>query len=112
MILVCPRPAVWHEIYRRCDQAWSESGSAMHSEGIANGFGADAKGRCDGLIAIATNLFFCWPEPFYQPATLIIHTARIARAVQRAVRSQFDATSFATNSGGCPSRSSRACSGI
>ena len=26
MILVCPRPAVWHEIYRRCDQAWSESG--------------------------------------------------------------------------------------
>ena len=88
------------------------SGCTMHSEGIANGLGADAKGRCDGLIAIATNLFFCWPEPFYQPATLIIHTARIARAVQRAVRSQFDATSFATNSGGCPSRSSRACSGI
>jgi len=26
MILVCPRPAVWHEVYRRCDQAWSESG--------------------------------------------------------------------------------------
>ena len=88
------------------------SGCAMHSEGIANGLGADAKGRCDGLIAIATNLFFCWPEPFCQPATLIIHTARIARAVQRAVRSQFDATSFTTNSGGCPSRSSRACSGI
>ena len=29
------------------------SGCAMHSEGIANGFGADAKGRCDGLAALA-----------------------------------------------------------
>ena len=35
-----------------------------------------------------------------QLATLIIHTARIARAVQRAVRSQFDATRFATTSDG------------
>lgn len=26
MILVCPQPAVWHAIYRRCDQAWRESG--------------------------------------------------------------------------------------
>ena len=51
MILVCPRPAVWHEIYRRCDQAWSESGSAMHSEGIANGLGTDAQG-----VATASHL--------------------------------------------------------
>lgn len=26
MILVCPQPAVWRAVYRRCDQAWSESG--------------------------------------------------------------------------------------
>lgn len=29
------------------------SGCAMHSEGITNGFGADAQGRCDGLAALA-----------------------------------------------------------
>ena len=28
------------------------SGCAMHSEGIANGFGADAQGRCDRLTTL------------------------------------------------------------